>query len=125
MTQAVLIYDHSCSLCRRSVAWLSRRALPGAFEFLPCQAAERRARYPQITERACMDAMQLVLPDGRVLAGTAAAPEILGRLRRWRRFALLFRIPLIRVVAAHGYGWIARRRHRVSSRAGVPDNGTH
>src|SRR2546427_5408743 len=40
----------------------------------------RRERYPQITDEACMAAMQLVLPDGRVLSGADAAPEIIRRI---------------------------------------------
>jgi predicted DCC family thiol-disulfide oxidoreductase YuxK len=120
MARAVLIYDASCPLCRQSVTWLSRRAVRGEFEFLPCQAAERRARFPLIAESACMEAMQLVLPDGRVLPGAEAAPEILGRLRRWRSLAALFRLPIVKALAPHVYGWIARRRFRISSLLGLP-----
>ena len=32
-------------------------------------------------------------PDGRVLAGEQAAPEIFSRLWRWRWAAVLFRLP--------------------------------
>src|SRR4029077_4111 len=77
--RAVLIYDGTCGLCRGGVSWISRRAVRGHFEFLPCQAPERRARYPWMDERACLQAMQMILPDGRVLAGDAAIPEILRR----------------------------------------------
>ena len=79
--RAVLIYDGACGLCRGGVSWISRRAVRGHFEFLPCQAAERRVRYPWMDERTCLEAMQLILPDGRILAGDAAIPEILRRLR--------------------------------------------
>ena len=68
--RAVLIYDGTCGLCRGGVSWLSRRAVTRALRVLPCQAAERRARYPWMDERTCLQAMQLILPDGRVLAGT-------------------------------------------------------
>jgi predicted DCC family thiol-disulfide oxidoreductase YuxK len=91
--RAVLIYDGTCGLCRGGVSWLSRRAVSGHFEFLPCQAAERRARYPWMDERTCLQAMQLILPDGRVLAGDAAIPEILRRLRGWRWLVQAFRLP--------------------------------
>ena len=65
--RAVLIYDGTWGLCRGGVSWLSRRAVTGHFEFLPCQAAERRARYPWMDEHTCLQAMQLILPDGREL----------------------------------------------------------
>ncbi len=40
-----------------------------------------------------MEAIQLVLPDGRALSGAAAVPEILRRLRRWRWLAAAFSVP--------------------------------
>ena len=118
MTQAVLIYDGTCGLCQGGVSWIGRRALRGEFEFLPCQAAERRARYPWMEERACLEAMQLVLPDGRVLAGDAAIPEILGRLRGWRWLAAFFAIPGAGLLAPHAYAWVARHRYQISCMLG-------
>ena len=68
--RAVLIYDAECPMCRASAMWVMRLALSrGALEILPCRSPLRAARYPQISETACLTAMQLVLPDGRVLAG--------------------------------------------------------
>jgi predicted DCC family thiol-disulfide oxidoreductase YuxK len=90
----------------------------GAFEFLPCQAAERRARFPWMDERTCMEAMQLVLPDGHVLAGAAAAPQILRRLKRWRWLVGVFRLPGMQVLAPRVYAWIARRRYQISTLIG-------
>ena len=58
--------------------------------------------------------MQLVLPDGRVLAGADAAPEILRRIPRWRWIASFFALPGARPVARRVYGWIARNRMRLS-----------
>jgi predicted DCC family thiol-disulfide oxidoreductase YuxK len=118
MTRAVLIYDGLCPLCRRAVTWISRRVIRGQLEFLPCQAAERRARFPEMEERVCLGAMQLVLPDGRVVAGAAAAPEILRRLWRWRWLAAAFRLPGMGLVAPRAYAWIARHRYQISSLIG-------
>ncbi|MBI2528270.1 MAG: DUF393 domain-containing protein [Candidatus Rokubacteria bacterium] len=118
MTAAVVIYDGACGLCRHSVDWLERRAVRGRFEFLPCQSPARRARFPRMEERACLEAMQLVLPDGRVLSGAAAIPEILCRLRGWRWFAPVFRLPGVGLLAPPLYRWVARHRHRLSRLAG-------
>lgn len=117
---AVVIYDGACGLCQGSVGWVSRRARPGAFEFLPCQAAERRVRYPAIAEATCLEAIQLVLPDGRVLGGAAALPEILRRLRGWRWVAALFRLPGAGLLAPVVYRWVARNRYRISCAIGAP-----
>jgi predicted DCC family thiol-disulfide oxidoreductase YuxK len=118
--RAVLIYDGTCGLCRGGVSWISRRAVTGRFEFLPCQAAERRARYPWMDERTCLEAMQLVLPDGRVLAGDAAIPEILRRLRGWRWLARAFRLPGATLLAPRLYAWVARHRYQISCMLGRP-----
>lgn len=117
---AVVIYDGACGLCQGSVGWVSRRARAGAFEFLPCQAVERRARYPALAEATCLEAIQLVLPDGRILGGAAALPEILRRLRGWRWAAALFRVPGARLLAPIAYRWIARNRYRISCALGAP-----
>jgi predicted DCC family thiol-disulfide oxidoreductase YuxK len=118
---AVLVYDGECALCRASAFWLLRRAMAGGareLELLPCSSPVRRARYPQISDEACLTAMQLVLPDGRVLAGADAVPEILRRIPRWRWLAGLFDLPGIRPVARRVYAWIARHRMRLSCGVG-------
>ena len=112
--QAVVIYDGACGLCQGGIAWISRRAVRGEFEFLPCQAAERRARFPWMEEKTCLQAIQLVLADGRVLAGDAAIPEILRRLRGWRWLAACFRLPGMGLFAPQLYAWVARHRHQIS-----------
>ena len=112
---AVLIYDGDCPMCRASAMWIMRRALSrGELEILPCRSETRRARYPDISEEACLTAMQLVLPDGRVLAGGDAAPEILRRVRGWGWVASLFSLPGARPIARRVYAWIARNRMRIS-----------
>jgi predicted DCC family thiol-disulfide oxidoreductase YuxK len=118
VSRAVLIYDGVCSLCQGGVTWISRRAARDQFEFLPCQSSERRARFPWMDERTCLEAMQLVLPDGRVLAGVESVPEILRRLSGWRWVAPLFRLPGVPTLAPHVYAWIARHRHGISRAVG-------
>ena len=116
---AVLIYDGECAMCRASALWLLRRAMAGGardLELLPCRSPARRTRYPRISEEACLSAMQLVLPDGRVLAGADAVPEILLRIPRWRWLAGLFDLPLVRPSARRVYAWIAENRMRLSCR---------
>ena len=118
---ATLIYDGECSMCRASALWLMRRAMAGGstdLEILPCRSPVRRERFPFIDDATCMTAMQLVLPDGRVLAGADAAPEILRRIPRWRWVAGFFSLPGARPFARRIYGWIARNRMRISCARG-------
>jgi predicted DCC family thiol-disulfide oxidoreductase YuxK len=113
--RAVLIYDGECAMCRASALWLMRRALSrGQLEILPCRSGPRRERYPGITDAACMTAMQLVLPDGRVLSGADAVPELLGRVRGWGWVATVFALPGVRPIARRMYAWVARNRIRIS-----------
>jgi len=109
-----LIYDGGCPLCQRAMRWVERRALPGQFEFLPCRSRERRERFPWMPDETCLAALQLVLPNGRVLAGDAAIPEILRRLRGRRWLAALFRIPGVGWLGPRAYRWVARHRHVIS-----------
>jgi predicted DCC family thiol-disulfide oxidoreductase YuxK len=113
--RAVLIYDGECAMCRASALWLMRRArIPDRLEILPCRSGPRRARYPQITDEACMSAMQLVLPDGRILSGADAVPELLRRVRGWRWVAALFGLPPVLPVTRRLYAWVARSRMKLS-----------
>jgi predicted DCC family thiol-disulfide oxidoreductase YuxK len=115
--RAVLIYDAECPMCRASALWVMRLALSqGRLEILPCRSAARAERFPAITEAACLTAMQLVLPDGRVLAGADAVPELLRRIRGLAWVAALFALPGMRPLARVVYGWIARNRMRLSCR---------
>ena len=112
---ATLIYDGECAMCRASALWLLRRAMDGgALEILPCRSAPRRLRYPHITDEQCMSAMQLVLPDGRVVAGADAVPELFARIPHWRWVPALFALPGVRPIARRVYAWIARNRMKIS-----------
>lgn len=108
----VLIYDGECPVCIRAVDWIRARSDPDAFEFLSCHADELAKRFPRIEKSACLQAMHLILPDGSVLIGEQAMPEILRRLRGYRRLACLLRLPGADVLTRAFYRWFARRRHR-------------
>jgi predicted DCC family thiol-disulfide oxidoreductase YuxK len=111
----VLIYDAECPMCRASALWLMRLSLARRqLEILPCRASVRAERFPQVSEEACLTAMQLVLPDGRILSGADAVPELLRRIRGLGWLAAAFALPGMRPLARVVYGWIARNRMRIS-----------
>jgi predicted DCC family thiol-disulfide oxidoreductase YuxK len=114
MRPAVLIYDGECPVCVNAVEWIRGRSRTGGFEFLSCHSDTLPSRFPSINKEACLRAMHLVLPDGMVLAGERALPEILRRLRRYRWSASLFRLPGVLPVAGAFYRWFAKRRHRAA-----------
>jgi predicted DCC family thiol-disulfide oxidoreductase YuxK len=113
---AVLVYDGDCPSCRGSALRLLRRAQAGgatALEVLPCRSAERRRRHPAMADDACRQGMQLVLPDGRVLAGAEAVPEILRRVPLWRGLAGLLGLPGAGPLGRRACRWMATYRLRL------------
>jgi predicted DCC family thiol-disulfide oxidoreductase YuxK len=110
----VLIYDKDCPICRKAAHWVEGNLKGNALEMLPCQAEVVRNRFPFMEERVCMKAMQLVLPDGRVLPGEKALPEIISRLRRYHWVAWLLRLPGSGMLSHAIYRWFAGRRYRIA-----------
>src|SRR2546422_11609873 len=106
-----LIYDGECGFCQRSVDVLRRWDREHRIALAPSQDQARVAAF-NIPLPALAAAMHLVHPppDGRVLAGADAVPELLQRLPGKRWWAWGFRIPGVPPLARRLYGWIARRR---------------
>jgi predicted DCC family thiol-disulfide oxidoreductase YuxK len=112
--KAALIYDGTCPICSSTVAWIEENEKEGSFEMLPCQSETLDERFPSVERAACMQAMHLVLPDGTVLAGEKALPEIFKRLRRYRPAAVLFKLPGAEMLGRVFYRWFADRRYRIA-----------
>ncbi len=100
-------------MCRGAADWVRRNAAPGAFEFLSCHSEELSRRFPAVAREACLAAMHLVLPDGTILVGEKAVPQILARLksRRHRWAAVLFRLPGAGPLSRAFYRWFAGNRY--------------
>ncbi len=111
-TRPTLIYDGDCGFCRRSVDLLQRWDREQRIALIPFQDQARMAAFG-IPLPALAAAMHLILPapDGRVLAGADAVPELLRLLPGKRWLAWGFRVPGVLPVARRLYAWIARRRH--------------
>ncbi len=82
---------------------------------LPCQSNDLAKHFPHLQRSECMKAMHLVLPNGTIVAGERALPEILKRLRRYHFAALLFKLPGAGVVSRVIYRRFADRRYRIAS----------
>ena len=112
--QAVLIYDGECPVCQKTVAWIRENMRKDAFEMLLCQAEETRTRFPSVEQAVCMRAMQLILPDGQVLGGEKALPEIVKRLKRFSPAAALFDLPGSETLSRSFYRWFADNRYHIA-----------
>ncbi|MBT6229025.1 MAG: DUF393 domain-containing protein [Candidatus Scalindua sp.] len=115
MKPTILIYDAECSLCCGYMNWIKSHAMDTVtFEFIACQSEERKSRFPDIGEEACLEALHLVTPDGRTLAGDKSLPEILCNLRYFRWLAIFFKIPVISLLSYFAYHRIANNRYIIS-----------
>ncbi len=106
---ATLIYDGECGFCREAVALVTRWDRERRVTLIPFQEQARVAAF-RIPLPALAAAMHLVLPDGRVLAGADAVPDLLRLLPGKRWLAPLFAVPGVLPVARRVYSWIARQR---------------
>jgi predicted DCC family thiol-disulfide oxidoreductase YuxK len=123
----VLIYDGLCKFCtagsRRFVRWMGRVET----ELLDFQPPGALDRFPGLTHDACMRAMQLVTPDGRVYAGAEAVARAFATRRVVGCVAYLYYAPGLRQLLDWLYARIAANRYRIMGKAvaaGECDGGT-
>ena len=121
LARPVLLYDGNCAFCRAWVGRIRRWDRSNRIEYLFAGARASRPDLPQLSDEAVNAAMHLVLPDGRVLGGGRAIPELLRLLPGGWIPGLLFYIPGVAWLAGLGYGWVARRRHRFGCSDGACD----
>ncbi len=112
--KAVLIYDGDCPVCAETVRWIRDNERKDSFEMLPCQSGEVSKRFPSVEPAACMQAMQLILPDGKILSGEKALPEILKRLKRYSPAAAFFSLPGSEAISRSFYRWFADNRYHIA-----------
>jgi len=115
-SRPVLLYDGHCRFCVAQTARLLRWS--GArLEALSFREPGVLARFPQVSAPACERAMQLVLPDGRVLEGADAALAALALRPALARLAAVGRLPGLRQLLRAGYRVIAANRSRLPGAA--------
>ena len=56
----------------------------------------------------------MVLPDGKILSGEKALPEILKRLKRYSPAAALFSLPGSEILSRSFYRWFADNRYHIA-----------
>jgi len=118
-----LIYDGDCAFCRRCVALLAQWDRHGRVRAVPFQEEKALVGLPSIPLRALHQAMHLVAPDGAVLPGAAAVPEILRLLPGGTPLSWAFAAPGVPRVAAAIYRVVARNRHRLGCGSATCPNG--
>jgi predicted DCC family thiol-disulfide oxidoreductase YuxK len=109
----VVLYDGHCRFCEAQMKNLLALARPGAVEALSFQEPGVLARFPGLTYDVCMQAMQLISPDGRVVHGFEAAVRAVATRRLLRPVAYLYYVPGIRQLCDLLYRWVAAHRYRI------------
>jgi predicted DCC family thiol-disulfide oxidoreductase YuxK len=110
----VLVYDGHCNFCRRQASRLTGLS-GGRLKLESFHDPGVLERYG-LSRAACEEAMQLVLPDGRVFSGAAAAAQAfrLNPLLAW--LSLFYAIPGLKQIADAVYRWVAKNRFRFGGR---------
>lgn len=111
----VLLYDGHCRFCIAQADRLSRWT-GDRLRLVSFRDPGVLARYPSITPEACEAAMQLVLADGRVVAGGEAAARALALRPVLVPLAALYFVPGVRQLADLVYRLIARNRFHLGGR---------
>ena len=106
----LMVWDGECTFCRFWVMKLQRRT-GDALDLAAFQSPEITAVAPEIPQEQFEKAVQLILPDGRVLSGAQA---IFFALREYGGVAwpdfLYRKLPGARVLAEAAYRFIASHR---------------
>jgi predicted DCC family thiol-disulfide oxidoreductase YuxK len=112
----VAIFDGECGLCNDLRRWVQARDRRELIEFIPFQAAEFPARFPQLSREEAAKAMFAVDGDGRVFRGARAMAEVFRRLPGWKRVVgAIAAYPPVVWPGALVYWWVARNRHKLGS----------
>lgn len=114
--RAVVLYDGHCRFCKAQMKNLLALARPGAIEPVSFQDEGVLERFEGLTYDACMEAMHLVTPAGRVYRGMEAAARALVTRPVLGLFAWGYYVPGVRQLLDAIYGWIARRRYAIAGR---------
>jgi predicted DCC family thiol-disulfide oxidoreductase YuxK len=113
----VLLYDGQCAFCGRWSRRLARWDRQGRIRQIPFQERDNMPGLPQLSEVELGRALQVVLPDGQVVAGARGLIALLPWLPAGRPLGWLARAPGLAWLADRVYAAVARRRHRVGAGA--------
>lgn len=98
-------------MCQRARDWAIARIPAEQLETMACQDTARPVRAPMVATEDCMEAMQLLLPDGRLYAGEKAFAPLLRLTPGGQWYAWCFYLPGVSLI----YRTIARNRLAISA----------
>ena len=78
----VVLYDGHCRFCTAQSRNVEKLAKAGTLELVSFQEPGVLERFPGVTHEACMEAMHLITPSGRVYRGLEAAIRAVSTRKR-------------------------------------------
>lgn len=109
----VVLFDGTCIFCIASTKPLLAVAKPGALHLVNFQEPGVLAQYPGVPFEACMRAMHLVTPSGRVYEGFAAVAHAVATRPVVGLLAYAYYLPGIHMLCDVGYALVAANRYRI------------
>lgn len=109
----IVVYDGACPYCRRQVNKMKRRDVDDVFDYVPRQTEGLEQRFPKLATGDFDTGLRLIEPGGAIHVAGDAIYHIARRLRGWRNWAWLYRIPGLKQLFRVIYAWIARNRQRL------------
>lgn len=115
-SKPVVLYDGHCRFCSAQMENLQRLARADAIDPVDFQQPEVLTRFEGLTYEECMEAMHLVMPDGRIFRGMEAAARAVMTRPLLGLIAWLYYLPGLRQLLDATYRWVAARRYRIAGR---------
>ncbi len=114
--KTVVLYDGDCSFCVKQARNLLA-LVPADVEVLSFREAGMLDRFPGVPLEACLRALHLVTPDGRVFWGFEAAVQALATRPGWRFAPDVYHLPGVRQVCDLFYWGLCVYRNHLLRRA--------
>jgi predicted DCC family thiol-disulfide oxidoreductase YuxK len=92
-------------------------ARPGALRLVDFQQPGSLDEFPNLDHETCMQAIHLIMPDGKTFRGFEAIVQALATRPFLRWPVQLYYLPGIRQLCELIYRWIARNRYRLVRQA--------
>jgi len=90
-----VLYDASCSLCRRASEWLAAQEQLVALEFVPAGSGEARRRFPHLDHAQTLREVTVVADGGEVYRAEKAWVACLWALPAYRSLAERLSSPVL------------------------------
>jgi predicted DCC family thiol-disulfide oxidoreductase YuxK len=119
-----VLYDGHCRFCKAQMRNLLALTKAGSIEPVDFQEPGVLDRFRGLDHAACMQAMHVVMPDGRAFRGMEAAVRALATRPYLWIFLWWYYVPGIRQILDALYRWIANRRYRIAGKTTECDGGT-